>query len=274
MNGDRTYFQTALWEWRTLLDSRVKESTYQEFLRKHAGQFLCTSFFQAIVVSKLKLGSSYETDFVVVEDAFSEGITYTFVELEVPYAELFTKGNKPSDRLNTAVSQVRAWKQWLETHRSEALELLPSFPVRYGAPPRYRFIVVIGRRSPEAYDFTSKQRDRAWLSKYEGIEVRSFDFLTTLATIAPNAEAGKISHCPEEVASTLFHREWGAISHREWIRFIRSSSFEGYHLQERNWADLLKLRASGPRQSLVKEPNPANRADGNRKQRGSQRSST
>jgi hypothetical protein len=244
MNGDRANFEAAVAQWRELLDSRASEAAYHSFLSLHAGQFFCLSPCQAIVISKLKLSSAYETDFVVVEDDFSDGIKYTFVEIEVPHAKLFTKGNRPSHRLNTAISQINAWKQWLETYTREALDILPSFPVSQGTPPKYRFMVIMGRRTSEIGECldVGSLKTRAWLSKLSGIEVRSFDFLTSLAEMAPNGPVGTISHYPPHLETDLFQREWSAISHREWVQFISSQDFRDFHLHEFNWAGLLKMR--------------------------------
>jgi hypothetical protein len=272
VNGELENLDAALLEWKELLNSRASEAAFHSFLSAHAGQFLCLSPFQAVVVSKLKLGSSHETDFVIVEDDFSEGIKYTFVEIEVPHAKLFTKGNRPSYRLNTAMAQVNSWIQWLETYKEVARDLLPSFPVRHGAPPKYRFIIVIGRRTPEQGEFPdSKVIDRAWLSKNSGIEVRSFDFLTSLAEMATNEPVGVAPHCTREVEEALARREWSAVSHHEWIKFISSRKFVDYHLHEHSWASLLRLR--GMRAKSRKVPNPADRADGYRAIARSRRSS-
>jgi hypothetical protein len=242
---NRAHFEQALAEWRVLLGSRASEGSYHQFLSKHAGQFFCLSASQAIVISKLKLGSAYETDFVIVEDAFSEGLRYTFVEIEVPHVKLFTKGNKVSDRLNTAMSQINAWIQWLDNHRTEALDVLPSYPVRHGAPPKYRFIIIIGRRATESGEVSERQSiHRAWLSENSGIMIRSFDFLTSLAEMAPNAPVGKLSHYPLHLEAELFRREWGAISHHEWVEFIQHQKFVDFHLYEMNWANLLRIRGT------------------------------
>lgn len=68
-------------EWEQLLQNKeLKESAYHAFLQKTPAIFF-TLIDSYLVVSKLKLGSQYETDFVIVEEGYSDGTVYELVEI-------------------------------------------------------------------------------------------------------------------------------------------------------------------------------------------------
>jgi hypothetical protein len=227
------------WEYEVLPSN--SELAIHNFLCNYASLFLTKSPWEGIVVSKLKLGSTFETDFVVIEDQFSAGLSYHFIEIEIPETRLFTGPSKPIDRLNTALAQINSWKQWLSTHSEETRELLPSKDVRYGKPPRYKFSIIIGRRDA-LMSSPTEDRDRAWLSFQSGIEIRSFDSLTENAKFRPWQILGHLSQYPEEMESQLARPDWGAISHSEWVEFASGLRWLDGHLYEFHWETLLKLR--------------------------------
>src|SRR4051794_29047160 len=120
------YATRALHKWRSLIEQPLDEHVYQSFVAEHAGLFLPTSIHEAVVISKLKLGSEFETDFVVVKDDFSFGLKYTLIELETPHSKLFPSLNKPSNRLNSALARIASCRQYIEEHRAESRQLFPS----------------------------------------------------------------------------------------------------------------------------------------------------
>ena len=59
-------------EWENLLSQGLTENKYQTYLSNNAGLFLANESCH-LIISKLKLGSELETDFVTLTDGYSNG---------------------------------------------------------------------------------------------------------------------------------------------------------------------------------------------------------
>src|SRR5690554_8201463 len=86
-------------QWMDLLEKELPERMYHNYLKEHAG-FFFAKWRTYCVISKLKLGSEFETDFVTVSDHSSNGTFYEIIEIEKPQSKLFTKDGIPSRDLN------------------------------------------------------------------------------------------------------------------------------------------------------------------------------
>src|SRR5450759_1300552 len=94
--------------WDTLLRDRThKERHYQQFIAEHAGFFVSPLWHSTLFLSKIRLGSEYEIDFVIPHDRASLGFTYELIEIESPHSVPYTKHGDPSARLTHAVQQVQ-----------------------------------------------------------------------------------------------------------------------------------------------------------------------
>ena len=89
-------------KWTELLNSNLPEADYHEFIKEHAG-FFFSGFDRYMTISKLKLGSEFETDFVNIKDQRSNGIIYEFIEIEKPSSKLFTQNGTPAKDFNNAL---------------------------------------------------------------------------------------------------------------------------------------------------------------------------
>jgi len=100
---DSRIFAEIIEEWEKLLnDTSQKEQAYQYYLQQHPAVFL--SFVDSyLVISRLKLGSDYETDFVVVKEGYSNGTEYELIEIESPHTKLFDASGKPTAKFNAAL---------------------------------------------------------------------------------------------------------------------------------------------------------------------------
>lgn len=239
-------------EWKGMLQKEHSEHDYHGFLAKHAGLFLPRSIHDALVVSKLKLGSEFETDFVVVRDDFSFGLKYILIEIEIPTVRLFTTPGKPSDRLNTALGQINNWKQWIASHPNEARELFPSGKSGWNGPVIFEYMIIIGRRTES--DENAKidmDSQRAWRSLNDRVEIRTFDFLTSNALTRQAAykhdqespKSSRASSYPHDHIKPLNRVDWSALSHTEWRELIRNPQFQGFHLLEWNSKLVLEARS-------------------------------
>ena len=158
--------------WEQLINKDdAKEVEYQEFLRQHAGFFFGKRAEMVLVLSKIRLGSQYETDFVVCTDNRSQGLSYNFIELEVPHTGPYTKEGNPHTRLTHAIQQVEDWRLWIEANREEAKRLFPSPGFIDRDVPNFEFIVVIGtRENSERW----LHKRNAWAQR-QNLQIRSFD---------------------------------------------------------------------------------------------------
>ena len=73
-------YRKILDDWCALLNNnQLKEGAYHDFLAANPAIFLMGRNAY-LAISKLKLGSEYETDFVVVTEGYSDGTMYELIE--------------------------------------------------------------------------------------------------------------------------------------------------------------------------------------------------
>jgi len=170
-------YKKILDEWKQMLDDvTLKEQDYHAYLQRHPSVFL-TNARSYIAISKLNLGTDYQTDFVVPHEGYSEGTKYEMIEIETPHTELFTRKGLPTEKFNSALQQIRDWKRWLIENRYPFSKQLPSTNTKVLKDSNLRFKIVIGRRTENQQHL--EKRDQIALQ--EGVEIISFDRLTDMA---------------------------------------------------------------------------------------------
>lgn len=172
-NKNSSIYDKIKSNWQNLLDANNKELIYHKYISNYAG-FFFSDFYNYITISKLKLGSEYEVDFVNIKDQRSNGIQYEFIEIEKPSSPLFTKSGIPSNDLNCALQQVRDWKRFLIDDKAFFKKFLPGNNTRVITDSIVKFTIIIGRRTNN--DFIIDKRNQ--IAAESNIEIRSFDYLT------------------------------------------------------------------------------------------------
>lgn len=174
MGAQHPLIKTIRDKWQLLLDRHASETECHLFLKKHANLFLVDGLNTHIAVSKLKLGSSLELDFAVPEDKHSYGLFWELIELKSPSTAPYTKNGNPSATLTAATQQIRDWKQWIISSRSEAKKIFSLWQVRTQRQPNFKYTIIIGTRENSA----------RWIDKRNNyaiennISIRSYDYLT------------------------------------------------------------------------------------------------
>lgn len=231
-------------EWDELLnDTNNNEAVYHQFLAEYAGFFFSDGDYRIPVVSKLRLGADYETDFVVVTDKASYGFEYEFIEIETPHTVPYTSKGDPSALLTHSMQQVRNWRTWLEANRSEAKKLFPSKLFTMYDTPNFAFSVYIGRWSTSESFFAFRNR----LAAESNIWVHTFDHLTYFlknrtfglypAIVWPDWKQVD-SHTLNRLANPFFK----AYSDRKWRKIVGSYNLNLTHMIAKNAELLLKHR--------------------------------
>jgi hypothetical protein len=236
-NRNKAIHERINGEWQALLDGNYKESAYHRFISRHAG-FFFSDFNCYLSISKLKLGSEYEADFVNIRDKRSNGIQYEFIEIEKPSSPLFTKVGIPSNDLNNALQQIRDWKRFLIDDKSFFRKFLPANSTRVITNSFLKFRIIIGRRTEN--DFINDKRNQ--IAAEAGVEIRSFDYLTDLLQIRQfynypclNSDWG------DYVENQLENPFAMAITDSKWKTFCRGG-INITHFYKNNLIDIIKLR--------------------------------
>lgn len=159
-------------DWEKLIDENKNERYYHNFLSEHAG-FFFSDWNSNLAISKLKMGSELECDFVVVKDGYSEGTMYEFIEIEKPGSRLFTKDGIPSKDFNTSMQQIRNWRRWLIENKSYFKKFLPTVNTKILSDTKVAFKIIIGRRN-EGMNLEKRNQ----IADENNIQIRSFDSLT------------------------------------------------------------------------------------------------
>jgi len=160
-------------KWGSLLAApHVNESDLHQFIAEHASLFFGQT---SVVISRFDLGSDYQVDLVIATDEASNGISYNLVEIEIPSTPPYTRSWNPSARLTHAIQQVLNWKTWLKRHRGHVRRFFPSDYRGWEEFTNFSYSIFIGRRTSPA--MTAKRNE---LAREIGIEIRSFDYLTSL----------------------------------------------------------------------------------------------
>lgn len=160
-------------DWQQLIEQKKSENDYHSFLVNHSGFFL-SDFNSLIAISKLKLGSEFETDFVIIKDGFSKGTIYEFIEIEKPWSKLFTGKGIPSIDLNTSLQQIRDWRRWLTENKDYFKKYLPTSNTRVIQNSNLKFKIITGRRNLTELEINKREQ----ISSENNVEIRSFDSLT------------------------------------------------------------------------------------------------
>ena len=161
--------------WEDMLNSNLRELEYHKFINDHAG-FFFGNYNCYLTISKLKLGSDYETDFVNVIDQRSNGIIYEFIEIEKPSSRLFSSNGIPTKDFNNAIQQIRDWKRYLIENKAWFRKYLPSQTTRIINNAGVTFTLIIGKRTDNPLEIEKRNQ----IADELRINIRSFDYLTDL----------------------------------------------------------------------------------------------
>ena len=162
-------------KWEELISQDLTENKYHEFLKEYAG-FFFSDYNCYLTISKLKLGSELETDFINIRDQRSNGIVYEFIEIEKPNCKLFNVAGSPGKEFNTAIQQIRDWKRFLIENKDWFRKNLPSQTTRIINNSGVTFTIIIGRRTDNLLEIEKRNQ----IADELGIQIRSFDYLTDL----------------------------------------------------------------------------------------------
>jgi len=237
-----TLLKPAQRQWKQLiLKKKAPESAYHRFLVEYGRLFFADLGGVIEVVSKLRFGADFVSDFVAIRDVGSYGLTYEIVEIEIPQAHPFTGEGIASARLSRAIQQVLNWRMWLQAHVNEARRIFPSGLYFPGARPVFTFKIIIGTR-----ENSSQWLDRRnALSEALGISIRSFDSLTEqlnrsffFNSILGGAEEDSLPIRTKNALANPFMR---ALSDSDWRKLV-NGRLEHRHFLAHNHTKLLELR--------------------------------
>lgn len=226
-------------EWDQLLNQNLTEKFYHNYLFNNAGLFLGNENCH-LVISKLKLGSELETDFITLTDGFSNGNQFELIEIKQPGARLFTDRGIITSDLNKATQQIRDWKRWLIDNPSWFKKYLPTLSTRVIMQSHLRFKIIIGRRLTNPIEIEKRNQ----IAEEIGVEIRSFDYLTDkfkTREFFPTVwlENGN-EYCSEKIANPFFK----AFTDSKWKKFCNSKKLATFHFYSRHCEDLLNIRAA------------------------------
>ena len=227
-------------EWNLLLlNKKNKEQHYHKFIADYAGFLVPPYWVSNMVLSKIRLGSEFETDFVFLHDKASLGFTYELIEIESPHSPPYTKRGDPSARLTHAIQQVQNWMVWLNSYPRQAKKLFSG--TTFDDSPSFVYTVVIGTR----------ENSKLWLdrrnqfAKQTNISVRSFDWFSDLVAhkLHVNRMTGssELEHLPHDVSNAMANPFTKAVSHKQWVDFNRKIHLSGHGIA-RNVELIIKLR--------------------------------
>ena len=125
------------------------------------------------VLPKVRLGGSYETDFLIVSES-SLGFEWIYVELESPRKAAFTKTGQYAEKARNGIFQIQSWREFIRQNGGYARRSLSDGGLGLpGLRPKDPGLVLVGRRQkgkdPVELRRQSKENDR--------IAVRSYDWL-------------------------------------------------------------------------------------------------
>jgi hypothetical protein len=228
-------------EWKALLENTaLKENDYHSFLKKHPAIFFCISG-SYLAISKMKMGAQYETDFVIVEEGYSNGTLYELIEIESPHTNLFNKNGAPSSKLNQALQQIRDWRRYLKDNRSFFLKTFPTTTTRIDTDSKLRFKIIIGRRTTNKDELAK----RAQIEDENNVEIWSFDRLTDLIIgrgyfhKTARIYAAQTESLPDYLLNELANPFFICASDSEWREICKKGkSHIYYHLID----DIIRIR--------------------------------
>lgn len=208
--------------WRNLLQLNLREEEYHSYLAEHAGFFFGNVFNGRVVISKLRLSPEFTTDFVVVRDQYSLGMSFELIEIELPHRAPLTKSGDFSARLSHAVGQIQNWRKWIKENPALARKLFPSLGTRFYRSPNFTFTVIIGNRA-NTNDWLEKRNDYANQLR---INIRSFDHLSdVLSNVVFLNETSFCSNEEEQLSKVqrnqLANPFYKAYTDQEWREIVR-----------------------------------------------------
>jgi antiviral defense system Shedu protein SduA len=165
---------------KAALEGARDEGDMQRFLEAHPRILIqhLTGTRGAWVLPKQRLGSQYETDFLIAQKP-SDGLIWYAVELERPQAKLFNKNGDPSRDLNHALRQITEWRIWFRRNRSYAV--LPRNQSGLGLTdidPELEGLVIMGRDADVDQRTTALRRE---LVRAHRIKLETYDWLLARA---------------------------------------------------------------------------------------------
>lgn len=219
-------------EWNNLLSQNLTENFYHKYLYDNAGLFLGNTDCH-LVISKLKLGSELETDFVTLTDGFSNGNKFNLIEIKQPNVKLFTDKGLMSSDFNKATQQVRDWKRWLIDNPSWFKKFLPTISTRVISQSHLKFTIIIGRRLTNPRDIEKRNQ----IAEEIGAEIRSFDYLTDRFKTREFYPTAWLENGNEYFEDKIANPFFKAFKDSEWKKFcnnrkISTSHFYSYHCKE------------------------------------------
>lgn len=165
---------------QALKEAKVEEDM-QKFLTKNS-IFLIQHLgggHGRYVLPKPKLGAELIPDFLIAEMS-SIGIEWHGVELESPFAELFTSSGQASHHITQAIQQVVDWRVWLESNLPYARNPKSEDGLSLvGITSDLPATILIGRRDN---GFPSKfNAFREQTKSRQNIEIHTYDWLVEQA---------------------------------------------------------------------------------------------
>ena len=163
-----------------LLDSEPKEPDLHRFLEAHP-QFLVQTLggghgrFQ---LSKPRFGAELVPDFAIAEVS-SIGVEWHLVEIEPSTHPVERKDGLPTQQLNHAIGQIRAWRNWLRSNLDYARRFEDQNGLGLvGIDERATGLILIGRRQAYSPRYNAFRRD---MISSERIVIHSYDWLLDIA---------------------------------------------------------------------------------------------
>lgn len=236
-NNHPTKVKNIIAEWDNILSQDSPERIYQTFLSDHAGLFFGNENCH-LVISRLKLGSELETDFVTLTDGFSNGNVFELIEIKQPSAKLFTDKGTMTYDFNRAIQQIRDWKRWLIDNKTWFKNFLPTNSTRVQSDSNLKFKIIIGRRQSNPFDIEKRNQ----IAEEIGAEIRSFDYLTDKLKsrqFYPNAWlSDDIDNYEEQLANPFYK----STTDSEWKIFCKSQRVAGSHFYSHHYLDIIEDR--------------------------------
>lgn len=111
---------TSLLEFCELLATEPKEEELHQLLAGEPGYLMglfgTRDQGDLAFLSKPRVGNKYVADFAIVQ-VFQGGATIFLVEIETSHESLFTRKLGPARRLQSALTQVQEWREWIQPNK-------------------------------------------------------------------------------------------------------------------------------------------------------------
>lgn len=238
---DNDFKKIKILEWMSLLDQSLTENYYHKYLSKNAGLFLGAENCH-LVISKLKMGSELETDFVTLSDGFSNGNQFELIEIKQPGTKLFTSKGLMTADFNRAVQQIRDWKRWLIDNPTWLRKYLPTISTRVVFNSHLKFKIVIGRRLSNPFEIEKRNQ----IAEEIGAEIRSFDYITDRFNLRDFRRAAWLEneyHFFKEEVGNPFYK---ALTDSQWKKFCNRQKVSTFHFYSYHCEDLVTFRKTIP----------------------------